>query len=476
MLNLHGEGDTDQYTVNLAGQGDALINVLDNGAPDDGVDTLIVNGADTVVGVSNQPNDTFLLRRDFVALLNGFVSGSGFTHVERVNYDENINARLIVNGLGGNDKFVVDDNSAITTLDGGDGDDTFQIGQVFGTPRTTAAGLAASDTFDTTPVIVGIIRDPVTHDVIFDPSSFDPVSQQLSTKTIAAINAAIAHQAALGLALDGVAYVSPGVTHATTIFGGDGKDTFSVYHNKATLRLEGEAGNDEFIVRAFVTLDLSVQGNTEVNGGDGTDTINYAINAPVSIDGGAGFDKRCRARHAVQRRFRRHEPGDLRRQPERDVRERRERRARYARRQRHDLHPRDEPGHRHHGDRRPGQRHHPGPGRRHAADRQQRAGPLGRDHPGPVEQRPAFDDVGVNGVAVNVLSAAGESLVKIQPIGAPLLVTEGGTRCVLLHQPGRAECRCARRQSGVPHGVRGSGQRLRPQSCRRGGLLVSTDG
>ena len=75
MLNLHGEGDTDQYTVNLAGQGNALINVLDNGAPDDGVDTLIVNGADTVVGVSNQPNDTFLLRRDLVALLNGFVAG-----------------------------------------------------------------------------------------------------------------------------------------------------------------------------------------------------------------------------------------------------------------------------------------------------------------------------------------------------------------------------------------------------------------
>jgi hypothetical protein len=58
-------------TVNLAGQGDALINVLDNGAPDDGVDTLIVNGAERVAGVANQPNDTFLLRRDLVALLNG---------------------------------------------------------------------------------------------------------------------------------------------------------------------------------------------------------------------------------------------------------------------------------------------------------------------------------------------------------------------------------------------------------------------
>ena len=150
VLNLHGEGDTDQYTVNLAGQGDALINVLDNGAPDNGVDTLIVNGADVVSGLANHPDDTFLLRRDLVALLNGFVGGTGFTHVERLNYDENINARLVVNGLGGNDMFVFDDNSAITTLDGGDGDDTFQIGQVFGMPRTTAAGLdSAGDTFDT---------------------------------------------------------------------------------------------------------------------------------------------------------------------------------------------------------------------------------------------------------------------------------------------------------------------------------------
>jgi Ca2+-binding RTX toxin-like protein len=299
VLNLHGEGDSDQYTVNLAGEGDALINVFDNGAPDDGVDTLTVNGADVVSGLANNPNDTFLLRRDLVALLNDSVQGGGFTHAERVNYDENINARLIVNGLGGNDKFVVDDNSAITTLDGGDGDDTFQIGQVFGTPRTAAAGLDAADTFDTTPIIIGTIRDPnPAHwvngvaPVLFDPTLFDPVNGVLSQATIDAINAAIAYQAANGnKALDGVAYVSSGATHAITAFGGGGNDTFSVYHNKATLRLEGEEGNDQFVVRAFVTLDLSKQGDTEVNGGDGTDTINYAINAPVSIDGGAGFDK-----------------------------------------------------------------------------------------------------------------------------------------------------------------------------------------
>jgi Ca2+-binding RTX toxin-like protein len=292
-LNLYGDGDSDLYTVNLAGQGQALVHVHDNGAPNNGVDTLIVNGADVVSGLDNQPNDTFLLRRDFVALLNDSADADpNLDQVERINYDQNINARLIVNGLGGDDKFVADDNSTVTTLDGGDGDDTFQIGQIFGTLRDAAAGVGAGDVFDTTPVIIGVIRDPVTNAVIFDPTSFDPVMQDLSEDTVNKINAAIKYQSEHGgLALDGVAYVSQGVSHATTVFGGNGEDTFNVYHNKGTLRLEGEAGNDTFTVRAFVTIDLSVQAGTEVNGGEGADTINYAINAPVNIDGGAGFDK-----------------------------------------------------------------------------------------------------------------------------------------------------------------------------------------
>ena len=41
--------------MNLAGQGNALINVLDNGAPDNGVDTLIINGADVVAGLAEPP-------------------------------------------------------------------------------------------------------------------------------------------------------------------------------------------------------------------------------------------------------------------------------------------------------------------------------------------------------------------------------------------------------------------------------------
>src|SRR5262249_56863958 len=55
--------------------------------------------------------------------------------VQRVNYDSSINGRLMVFGLGGNDYFAVDDNAATTTLDGGVGNDSFQVGQIYGLQR-----------------------------------------------------------------------------------------------------------------------------------------------------------------------------------------------------------------------------------------------------------------------------------------------------------------------------------------------------
>ncbi|MDH3274822.1 MAG: hypothetical protein OEM99_09825, partial [Gammaproteobacteria bacterium] len=284
VLNLHGEGGSDDYTVNLSGTGDALINVLDNGAAADGDDTLTINGAD---GTATE-NDTFLLRKDFVALLNDTDSAAeGFEQLERVNYDSNINKQLIVNGLGGEDSFAADDNSSLTTVDGGADNDSFQIGQIFDTLRTVdAANITdAADEFDTTRVIIGIIRDGLGN-VVFDPSV-----NELTDAKIAEIEGLIGADGAL----PGIAYVSDGVSYETTVIGGDGDDDFSVYQNKAKLILEGDDGNDDFIVRAFVLLPESgtpveAQAETEVMGGADDDNIQYAINAPVSVDGGSGFD------------------------------------------------------------------------------------------------------------------------------------------------------------------------------------------
>ena len=141
------------------------LNVLDTGAPNDGVDVRLrqrrrARSAPTrpttssccaasrsIPGEAKASGD----RPAFVALLHGDARARRAdadrrhdrdrpTAVERINYDAALNGRLIVYGLGGNDVFAVDDNSAITTLDGGAGNDTFQIGQIFGRQRDVAAG------------------------------------------------------------------------------------------------------------------------------------------------------------------------------------------------------------------------------------------------------------------------------------------------------------------------------------------------
>ena len=77
-----------------------------------------------------------------------------------------------------------------------------------------------------------------------------------------------------------------------TINGGDGEDRFVVFHNVAVLTLNGGADNDTFLVQAFALAGSQedTRGLTDLSGDAGADTIQYAVNAPVNINGGDGFD------------------------------------------------------------------------------------------------------------------------------------------------------------------------------------------
>ena len=242
-LDIDGGGATDDVIVNVrSGRTDYIINVTDSGAKNDGADTQTING--TQLGVSNNASgkDMFLSRANFIALLSPNTGpGDLFSEVERINYTDASNGRVTVTGLSGDDRFYSDDNSAIMTLDGGDGRDFFQVGQMFGRDRI-APDVAVGDEIDTVHTTVG--------------------------------------------------YLSRGVSFATTVYGGEGDDEFLVYSNKAPLKLFGEDGNDTFIVRAFLLFGSGTVAadNTAVNGGAGDDNIQYNINSPVSIDGGAGVD------------------------------------------------------------------------------------------------------------------------------------------------------------------------------------------
>src|SRR5260370_3978188 len=67
-------------------------------------------------------------------LVNGGTTGT--YGVERVNYDASMNGGVHVYALGGNDYFSAADHAAPTYLDGGSGDNSFQIGQLYGMPPT----------------------------------------------------------------------------------------------------------------------------------------------------------------------------------------------------------------------------------------------------------------------------------------------------------------------------------------------------
>ncbi|MGP6087157.1 LEPR-XLL domain-containing protein [Antarctobacter jejuensis] len=239
--SVNGGDGSDTYRVNLSGgTTESHIEISDGGISSSDVDVLEVNGTDRA--------DHILLRSDtsgnnaFIANLNGPFN------VERVNYDKTLE-RIIISGGAGDDIFASDDTAAEITIYGDSGDDSFQIGQLFREARFVneeengiPTGIATEDFFATIEVTRG--------------------------------------------------WLSNGISFPMTINGGIGDDNFTVYHNKAVLTLNGEAGDDIFEVRAFALVGSQEpqRERTDLTGGDGADTVRYAVNAPVNINGGDGFD------------------------------------------------------------------------------------------------------------------------------------------------------------------------------------------
>ncbi|GAA1929006.1 hypothetical protein [Nocardioides marmoribigeumensis] len=237
-LTLTGGGGSDDYTIQLFSNGSSRIDVVDGvGASDGGSNTLTINGSTGA--------DTFLLRSGLVAALNtpdplAHGEQQSFLYAEMVTYGADMNAGLVVNGLEGNDLFAVDDNSTVTTLNGGAGDDKFNVGQLYGEGD-----------------------GHISFDSAFTPTLTDTTRGMLSN----------------------------GVSYSTTINGGSGGDTFQILRNVAVLQLNGESGDDAFIVRTFLKEgDDTSDASTGINSGGGTNVVQYVVNAPVSIDGGTGFD------------------------------------------------------------------------------------------------------------------------------------------------------------------------------------------
>jgi len=269
---LDGEGGGDKYIVNfIGGNTDKLVTTFDTGNGDSGVDGLTINGSvevsyDEATGLLRSESfldnaDRYLLRANpdranglaFVALLNADETK------ERVDYTAAMES-LTINSGRGDDYFALDDNRAATTINGGIGNDVFQIGQMFNLQRNT-------------DLDGGNIQPHA------NPTHPDSPDNDGETDIFATIETTRG-------------FLSNGITEATTINGGSGEDSFVVFHNRAVLTLNGGSGNDEFTVRAFALTGSqeTQRERTDISGGADADLIQYAVNAPVGIDGGDGLD------------------------------------------------------------------------------------------------------------------------------------------------------------------------------------------
>jgi len=227
---LDGGQGSDDYFVAFRGADTASrFPAFDSGRTQDN-DVLNVDGTDF--------DDQFLLRSSpgglsFVAMLNA-------EQVERLDFGGM--EQLVVNGLSGNDRFASDDTRTVTTLNGDGGADVFQIGQLFKSLRNEAAGLDTADVLET----LGVTRG----------------------------------------------FLSNGISETMVINAGVGNDEVTVFRNLGVLQINGEDGDDVISVRSFALpgSQESTRDRTDITGGDGADSIEYAVNLPVNIDGGDGLD------------------------------------------------------------------------------------------------------------------------------------------------------------------------------------------
>ncbi|MGH3260560.1 MAG: hypothetical protein ACRDNS_01055, partial [Trebonia sp.] len=197
-----------------------VVNVHDSG-PNTDVNTLNVQLP------LAQAND-LIVRAGFVALVHpasGATPAGPYTaDYERVNYDSSASLDLLGGDQG--DHFFFIDDGAATTVDAGNGANTFVFGGLFGERQTAAAGtVAAGDDVLTVSTSAGEL--------------------------------------------------SPGVSHPTTVYGGTGDNTWVIYSYSALLTLVSQGGDDSYQVRAF---DLVGAGGM----------LSDRIDSALRIDGGTG--------------------------------------------------------------------------------------------------------------------------------------------------------------------------------------------
>jgi Ca2+-binding RTX toxin-like protein len=243
---VDGQSGDDLYEINFMGSYNrAYTNIIESGV--DINDVLTVNGtleADDVLVRRSEPNEinaSTNAKLGFVALLPDEEELSPTdnpkaekSQIERINFWNVRNnggvEKLNLNTGAGKDNITIDGTLTAIAVDAGAGNDTINVGQFFQTGRlpNEENNIQQLDGFATTLTTQG--------------------------------------------------YLSNGVEHSTSIYGGSGDDTFNMLHTSAAISLSGGTGDDTFNVATFQKADA--EGNPD----------GIVQNAPVTLLGGAGND------------------------------------------------------------------------------------------------------------------------------------------------------------------------------------------
>ena len=210
-----------------------------------GIDVVSSGGGagvnDVVVFGSNQADTVTLNATGAGSYRVGFVQAS-VTATESISYQGVQRLELYL--LGGNDSVLSNDTAVPTVIDMGSGDDSIVVGTV--------------------------------------PLKPDPGNRTLEYPN--------------GVPVADTAHMTNGNSTPLYVLGGTQNDYFEVNHNVGALYLAGDAGDDTFLINTFLVLKQNPDKPDEITnlttlfGGTGSNRYQYLQNAPVSINGGSGFD------------------------------------------------------------------------------------------------------------------------------------------------------------------------------------------
>ncbi len=248
-ISINGGIGNDSFVVSL--QIAAPVTLLGGG----GSDLLTVNGSPA--------SETISVTASVVSSATATINYSGLTS-------------LVINGLGGNDTFILSGTGATTTVNGLDGQDIFNVRRIDNpTTLNTGAGINTVNVGSSAPYVLGV-TDFINALLTINGNGADTLNIEDAGSTVSKAGA-LTGTSITGLGMAGsITYYHLAVLNISLGIGGN---TFIMAATSlAATTLNSGSGNDTISIQ-------SISGPTTINTGAGVNTINVGSDLPVMVNG-----------------------------------------------------------------------------------------------------------------------------------------------------------------------------------------------